>query len=162
MTLTQIREIATTIIAVLAFGLSIYSLYLQRRDKRPRLNLSTPEASIKPIVPVSDFGGGFTYVEGPAITLRARNVGEKDIRLDSASLLTRRLFFWRRSFPLKIPHPPGPMVASGTGPTFLFRIPDAFPVQRGIVRILLEDETGNRYRSKWFLLDRNTLKTPAS
>ncbi len=82
----ELKDIITLSISVAALFLASYSLYLQRRDKKPKLKveLSYQQREL-PIVP--DGGGSFQNGQAFAYVVDVRNHGEKDIRLSFAELI---------------------------------------------------------------------------
>jgi hypothetical protein len=160
MTVAEIRDIITTVIALLALGLSMLSLYLQRRDKRPRLLISDVKIAIMNVSPVDDGGGGTLLESAPGVSLRLRNTGEKEIRLGSVCLCKKSLL--ARQACLKITpsggYAPKVSMSPGTSQLLKFRIPDASFLRKRRMYIQIEDEIGNRYRSHLFSVQLDKLK----
>lgn len=80
--ITLIISSIAIFISIGSFGLASYSLYLQRRDKRPRLQLSL-ENRKEPVSAGTDKRGGAIYKPTPAIVLHASNPTDKNIIIKS-------------------------------------------------------------------------------
>jgi len=149
MTLTAIREITTTIIAVLAFGLSLYNLYLQRHDKWPRMRVINPKFGWSNIVPYDDGGGGTNYAMGLALYVTLQNTGEKPIRIASISRCYGR--FRHRCVPVTFHERDiNTPLEPGAKRDLILNVGDSVDVPQGWVYVTVEDEIGHRYRSKKF------------
>lgn len=83
-------------IAGLALGVASLSLYLQRRDDRPRLTISTQNKYVAPEIP--DGGGGRMAgpTKEPAQIFEIRNVGRLPVRIESV----QARWLWGRPFPV--------------------------------------------------------------
>ncbi|HBB95908.1 MAG TPA: hypothetical protein DC054_11005 [Blastocatellia bacterium] len=77
----QISTIIALIISSLALALSMTSLYLQRRDKRPRLKLDLERKRRDLEVSETDERGFFKVVETDVMEVRAANPTDKQINI---------------------------------------------------------------------------------
>jgi hypothetical protein len=82
----ELKDIVTVSISIAALLLASYSLYLQRKDKRPKLKVELSYQH-RELPIVSDGGGGFLNAQAPVYVVEVRNHGERDIRLSSAELI---------------------------------------------------------------------------
>jgi hypothetical protein len=78
--------VVTWVISVAAFALASYSLYLQRRDRRPRLTVE-PQLTLRKINLTHD-DLGFTWDKDDfCMVLTLRNPTEKDIQVEEVSFV---------------------------------------------------------------------------
>jgi len=70
--------VVTWVISIAALGLASYSLYLQRRDKKPRLKVEA-QLGVKPIELKVDDYGGHRFSDDLCMVITLRNPTEKDI-----------------------------------------------------------------------------------
>src|SRR5688572_30368409 len=80
-------EILSIVVSVLALGLASYSLYLQRKDRKPKLNLEVTKAERRRSVPGE--AGGQRSVMTPCVTLRLSNPTDKAIKVRKVVLTAR-------------------------------------------------------------------------
>jgi hypothetical protein len=144
------REVIAAVIVLLVVSLAIFSWYRQRRDKQLTLRIMDVTVAIMPVFPVDNKVGGFDSVDGPGISLRLQNAGEKEIRLASVFLCKR--IHWRRHACTElrlanIYSVLGSMEA-GTSRTFVFYVPDTSFMFTRRMYIAVEDATGHHYRSR--------------
>lgn len=76
----QISTIVNWLISLTALAVAIYSLYLQRRDKRPRLKVE-PHLGTRQIALVDDGHSGHTLGDDFCLMITLRNPTEHDIAL---------------------------------------------------------------------------------
>src|SRR5687768_15705450 len=82
-------------IALIGVFLGGLSLYLQRRDKRPKLKIVDVKVAIMNVRFTDDGGGGTLLTAAPGVSLRLQNPGDKDIKLASVHLCRRNLLLHR-------------------------------------------------------------------
>jgi len=145
--------IATTV-SVVAILLSGYGLYLQRRDRQPRLR-------VRALLGTRDRGGYVTvrdeWIPGkevPALLVQLHNIGDRAVRVQDVrlvSLFGRRVAVdWRGT----------PYTIDGNARSDLFAYVDEITTRIGarllsrVVRVEVEDEMGRRWRNLWFRIPR--------
>jgi hypothetical protein len=79
----QISNVITWIISTVALGVASYSLYLQRKDKRPRLRVTWKRKREFVETTDNDERGRPVYVEVDAIEVSAANPTDKQITIES-------------------------------------------------------------------------------
>jgi hypothetical protein len=148
-----------TVIAVLSLVLSTYSLYLQRRDARPRLRIQS-KGEMRARVTVRDFVGDTQRTEPqPAVVCVVQNVGDRSLRFGSVYL---RPLIGRR-------HQAAEVVGFGWGVRELNRdesrevqvfAREVLEAGSGLCRLLrayrveMDDHMGRRWRGKFVRLPR--------
>lgn len=136
-------QIVTSIISGLAFLLSIYSLYLQRKDKKPKLLLDA-RLGMRPIKIVKDNMGGWWYEDDRAGILTIRNPSEKAIGI-------RKIEFITEHGSIEIEPVPAEPVESNTSVEVVaamktLLIPMSGPYGKAYFKV--EDSLGNTYKGK--------------
>ncbi len=102
----QISTIVNWLISLTALAVAIYSLYLQRRDKRPRLKVEH-QLGMRQIELIDDGHSGHTLGDDFCLVITLRNPTEKDITLSDV------YFVQRGKAPFRLePWQPLPTVAS--------------------------------------------------
>jgi hypothetical protein len=74
----QISTIMNWLVSLTALAVAIYSLYLQRRDKKPRLKVEH-KPGLRPIELVDDGFSGHTLADDFCLVITLRNPTEKEI-----------------------------------------------------------------------------------
>ncbi len=78
-----ISNIITWLISLLALGVAFFALYLQRRDKRPRLRLDVERKRAYLETSETDERGFFYVLETDVIEIRAANPTDRQINIVS-------------------------------------------------------------------------------
>lgn len=159
---SEVFDILIRAAGVAGLLLAGYSLYLQRRDKQPKLRITDVIIGIMEVKPTSDGAGGTLLIDAPGVSLRLQNIGEKEIRLRSFLLCTTSLIAKQNCTQLNLSNLYITLgtVSPGSGRALEFYIPDITPLQTKRMYIQVEDEIGNLYRSKRFFVQLDKLKAP--
>ncbi|TEU19593.1 MAG: hypothetical protein E3J21_03300 [Anaerolineales bacterium] len=149
--LSNVSDIITALVAIAGLGLSIYNLYINRRDKKPRL--------------VAKISNGFlTYgpeLSPPMLLLEIANAGEKKVMISAVEIAWRKhkaVFIkgidGTRDVPFELP--------AGESANFWTPLEDfaSSLEEEGVsgkvrVRACFRDAIGNQYLSKKLKVDVN-------
>ena len=161
MSLSEIADLITALVAVAAFGFSIYNFVVARQDKKPRLQvmLSTGFLAYQRYGGVSDLSEDMFLIE-------VANPGTRSVHLRSVGFLYNKK--WLAAFP------PGTLrgtctmpceIKPGENATFWFPVAEfvsflkSHEIRRGRVKIKARASSavGNYYFSKTFTLDLDRL-----
>ncbi|MEK6278770.1 MAG: hypothetical protein AABN95_00290 [Acidobacteriota bacterium] len=104
----EIATIINSLISLTALSVAIYSLYLQRRDRKPRLTVE-PELGVKQIKLADDGFSGHTLVDDYCLVITLRNSTEKDIEVSNLNFVTKNnntleLEPWNKRLPVVLSH----------------------------------------------------------